>query len=65
MRDDDLDAIFEILAEQERVDTDRLHGEHIVAAVEAASLDKRQAADRFLLDILHQAGQPTEPGDDA
>jgi hypothetical protein len=64
MRDDDLGAVLEIIAQQERADLDQAHGEHLVAATEGAD-KRREAQNRAVLDILHRASQPTEPGDDA
>lgn len=73
---DDIDYIFEVLAEEERSDTDRKHGEHILAAAEGAYAGgkSREGQDRALLDAisgarlgdLTQEGEPGEPdGDEA
>jgi hypothetical protein len=64
MSDENLGTVLDILAEQERADLDQAHGEHLVAATEGAD-KRREAQNRAVLDILHRASQPTEPGDAA
>jgi hypothetical protein len=64
MSDENLGTVLDILAEQERADLDQAHGKHLVGATEGAD-KRREAQNRAVLDILHRASQPTEPGDDA
>ena len=62
---DDIDVLFEVLAEQERADTDRKHGEHILAATEGTSLGKsREERDIAILDAIGRArlAQESEDG---
>jgi hypothetical protein len=63
-QDKDLEAFFDSLAEAEREGYEKGLGEGLLASVSGAE-ERREKGDRAVLDILHRASQPTEPGDDA
>lgn len=60
---DDLDAMFEIITQQERADIDRQHGEHILNLAAASLAPKKGSQRDPLLELVEKAHR-SRLGDD-